>query len=174
MNKWLKIFLVIVQIGGGLLGIGIIGRVLLGENLKPVEMIIAAAFVILFAFGIMAGAALIWKPKLGLILSLIFQGIQIPIIITPVVSYILSSGVYVNVFWHETGWGTEYALLGSRFYFYLKSGGPQCVGVNIVALVLFFFLVSEIWFKAVAVKISKSESSNIPDQPVLSANWRGR
>lgn len=173
MNKWLKIFLLIGQIGGGLLGFYVIGRVFLEGDLTPIEVMISATFAILFAFGFVAGIALIKKPRLGLILSLIFQGIQIPIIITPVVSYILSSGVYVNVFWHETGWKIEYALLGSRFYFYLNRGGPRCTGVNIVALVLFVFLVREIWFKAAAMKISKPESSNIPDQPLLSANWRG-
>ena len=174
MNKWLKIFLAIVQICGGLLGIGLIGRVFLGEELAPIEMIIYSAFVIVFAYGILAGVALIWKPRLGLILSLIFQGIQIPYIITPLVSYILSSGVYLNVYWHETGWGAEYALLGSRFYFYLNREGPLFAGVNIVALVLFIFLIREIWFKTASMKISKSESSNIPDQPLLSTNWRGR
>lgn len=174
MNKWLKIFLLIGQIGGGLLGFYVIGRVFLAGNMTPIELMICAAFAIIFAFGILAGVALIKKPRFGLLLSLIFQGIQIPIIITPVVSYILSSGVYVNFLWHETGWKVEYALLGSRFYFYLNSGGPRCSGVNIVALVLFVFLVREIWFNAAAMKISKPESSNIPDQPLLSANWRGR
>lgn len=173
MNKWLKIFLLIGQIGGGLLGFYVIGRVFLAGDLTPIEVMISATFAILFAFGILAGVALITKPRLGLILSLIFQGIQIPIIITPVVSYILSSGVYVNFLWHETGWKAEYALLGSRFYFYLNSGVPRCTGVNIAALVLFVCLVREIWFKAAAMKISKPESSNIPDQPLLSANWRG-
>ena len=107
MNRWLKIFLLIVQIGGGLLGIAIVGRAFWGQDLNSVEMIMVAAFVFLFAFGILAGAALIWKPKLGMILSLIFQAIQIPVIITPVVSFILAAGVFWNVFWHETGWGTS-------------------------------------------------------------------
>ena len=174
MNKWLKIILLIVQIGGGLLGFYVIGRVFLTEKMTPIQVLICATFAIVFAFGILAGIALIKKPRLGLILSLIFQAIQIPIIITPVVSYILSSGVYVNYLWHETGWKVEYALLGSRFYFYLNSNEPRCTGVNILALVLFVFLIREIWFNAAAMKISKPKSSNIPDQQLLSASWRGR
>jgi hypothetical protein len=173
MNRWLKIFLLIVQIGGGLLGIGIVGRVFLGQDLNKAEMIICAAFVILFAFGILAGTALIWKPKLGLILSLIFQAIQIPVIITPVVSFILSAGVFWNVFRHESGWGTRFTIIGSRFYFYLNRNEPTCIGVNLVALTLFILLIREIWFIKAAQKVERPESSNIPDQPILSAGWRG-
>jgi len=174
MNKLLKTFLVLFQIGGGLLGIGVIGRVLLAGNLTSIAVIINATFVIVFAFGILAGVALIKKPRLGLILSLIFQGMQIPILMTPAVSYILSSGAFLNVYWHETGWGTKFALLGSRFYFYLNSGEPRCVGVNLVALALFVLLIREIWLKAKTIKISKSEFPPISDQPLLSSNWRGR
>lgn len=173
MNKWLKIILLIVQIGGGLLGFYVIGRVFLTGKMTPIQVLICATFAILFAFGILAGIALITKPRLGLILSLIFQAIQIPVIITPVVSFILSSGVYVNIFRHETGWGTKFALMGSRFYFYLNSGESQSIGVNIVALFLFFCLIREILFKTMPVKASKPESSNIPDQQLLSASWRG-
>ena len=174
MNKWLRTILVLFQIGGGLLGIGIIGRVLLAGNLTPIAVIINAAFVIVFAFGILAGVALIKKPRLGLVLSLIFQGMQIPILITPAVSYILSSGAFLNVYWHETGWGTDFALLGSRFYFYLNSEEPWYLGANIVALALFVLLIREIWLKTEAVKISKSDFSNISGQSPLSVNWRAR
>jgi hypothetical protein len=174
MNKWLKIVLLLFQIGGGLLGIVLVGRVFLGGSMSAVEVIIYTAFAIVFGFGILAGVVLISKPGLGLKLSLIFQSIQIPIIITPVVSYILYTGGFLSVYRSETGWGADFAFLGSRFYFYLYRGEPWCVGVNIVALALFVVLVREIWFKEASMKISKSESSNIPDQPLLSANWRGR
>ena len=174
MNKWLKTVLLLFQIGGGLLGIALVGWAFLERNMMLVEVIIYAAFAIVFAFGILAGVVLIKKPRFGLILSLIFQGIQIPIIVTPVVSYILYTGGFLSVYWQETGWGAKFAFLGSRFYFYLNRGEPWCVGVNIVAVALFIILVREIWFKETPMKISKSESSNIPDQPLLSANWRGR
>jgi len=173
MNKLLKTCLLISQIGGGLLGIGIIGRVFLAGDLTRISMIVSVAFAIVFAYGILAGVALIKKPRLGLVLSLIFQGIQIPVIITPALSYIVSSGAFLNVYWHETGWGTNFALLGSRFYFYINSGQPWCAGVNIIALGFFFFLVREIWLEVAAAKISKSEFADVSDQPVFSTSWRG-
>ena len=77
MNKWLRAFLLLLQIGGGVLGFVIIGRVLLAGNQTPVTVMFNAAFLVVFAFGILAGVALIKKPGLGLVLSLIFQGIQI-------------------------------------------------------------------------------------------------
>ena len=174
MNKWLKIVLLLFQIGGGLLGIVLVGRVFLEVNMSPIVMVIYAGFAIVFGFGVLAGVVLIKKPRLGLKLSLIFQSIQIPIIITPVLSYILYTGGFLSVYRSEAGWGADFAFLGSRFYFYLFRGEPWCVGVNIVALALFVVLVREIWFKEAPVKISKSESSNIPNQPLLSTNWRGR
>lgn len=173
MNKWLKGCLVLFQIGGGLLGIGLIGRVLLAGNLAPIAKIVNLAFIAVFAFGVLAGVAIIKKPKLGLILSLVFQGIQIPVYLTPALSYVLSSGAFVHIFRHETGWGTRFALLGSRFYFYINGGDPRCVGVNIVALVLFIFLIREIWFKARVVRISEPEFAGISEQPPATANWRG-
>ena len=159
MNKWLKTFLLLSQIGGGLLGIGIIGRVFLAGNLTPITQMVHVIFVILFAFGIVAGIALIKKPKVGLILSLIFQGIQIPVITTPTIAYIFSSGAFFNVYWCETGWGTNFAFLGSRYFFYINSGEPWYVGVNIVALALFVFLIREIWLTAETWKVNKSELS---------------
>ena len=145
MNKWLKIFLLIAQIGGGLIGLGITGRILLAGNLSPIGMIINGTFGLVFAFGILAGVALIKKERLGIILSLIFQCIQIPIIITPAIAYVFSSGAFLNIFWQHGGWGTRFAFLGSTYYCYLNGGQPFCAGVNIVALVLFGFLARELW-----------------------------
>lgn len=174
MSKWLKGCLVLFQIGGGLLGIGLVGRVLLGGNMAPIAKIVNFVFIVVFAFGILAGAAIIKKPKLGLVLSLIFQGIQIPVYLTPGLSYVLSSGAFIHVFRHENGWGTKFALLGSRYYFYINGGDPRCVGFNIVALALCVLVIRELWFKTEVVRISKPEFSGIPEPPPVSANWRGR
>jgi len=145
MNKLLKMIVLLVQIGGGLLGAGLIGLSFLKEQLTQTAMIFHAVFAFVFLFGIVAGLVLIVKPRLGLVFSAIFQAVQIPIVIKSGIAYAMSSGACVNLYKHASGWGFNF-FFGSRYSLSLNSGQPWLIGANIVALVLFFFLVKEIWF----------------------------
>ncbi len=182
MNKWLRAFLLLLQIGGGALGVVIIGRVLLQGNQTQVTVMYNAAFIVVFAFGILAGVALIKRPGLGLVLSLIFQGIQIPLFASPVVSYNMFSGGFINVYCYENGWGTDFAILASRFYFYLNGAESLFVGVNILALILFLLLIREMRWHAAAVRTRRFGFPDMPGQPAMShgslsaggpGSWRG-
>ena len=157
MNKLLKSVVLLAQIGGGLVGLGLIGRAFLTEQPNKITMIIHAAFILVFSFGIVAGVVLIKKPKLGLLLSAAFQAMQIPLAIGPTVSYALFSGACFNVYKHATGWGFSF-LFGSRYYFCLNGGEPWLAGINIVALVLFILLVRESWLQAADAKFSEFQS----------------
>lgn len=168
MNKWLRAVLLLLQIGGGALGVVIIGRVLLEGNQTQVTVMYNAAFIVVFAFGILAGVALIKRPGLGLVLSLIFQGIQIPLFASPVVSYNMFSGGFFNVYWYESGWGADFAFAASRFYFYLNAGESLFVGVNILALILFLFLIREMRWHAAIVRTRTFGFSDTPGQPAMS------
>ncbi len=156
MNKSLKIILLIIQIGGGLLGLGLIGRSILTEQLTLTAEITHVAFIFVFLFGIAAGAALVRKPKLGLWLSALFQAMQIPIVIMPAAAYVLVSGACFNLYRHATGYGFNF-LFGSRYYFSIHSGESWMAGINALALVLFILLVREIRFAAAAAKIRESQ-----------------
>ncbi len=182
MNKWLRAFLLLLQIGGGALGLFIIGRVLFEAGQTPVTVMYNAAFLLVFVFGILAGVALITRPGLGLVSSLIFQGIQIPLFASPAVSYNMFSGGFFNVYWHENGWGADFAFLASRFYFYLNPGDSLFVGINILALVLFLLLIREMRWHAVAVRTRTFGFSDMPGQPAMGhgspsagepPSWRG-
>ena len=155
MNKSLKIILLIMQIGGGLLGIGLIGRTLLTKRLTQTTVTIHIAFILVFLFGIIAGIALVKKAKLGLWLSAIFQAIQIPILIGPSVTYVLFSGACFNLYWQVTGFGFN-LLFGSRYYFSILSGESWMAGINVLALALFILLVRKIRFEAASTKICKA------------------
>ena len=178
-NKWLRAFLLLLQIGGSILGCVIIGRVLLESDQTQVTVMYNAGFLVVFAFGILAGVALITKPGLGIVLSLIFQGIQIPLFASPVVSYNMFSGGFLNVYWHNNGWGTNFAFLASRFHFYLNSAEPLFVGVNILALALFVLLIRELWWHVAELRAGRFKFAGLPamDQDSLSAeepeSWRG-
>ena len=143
MNKLLKMIVLLVQIVGGLVGLGLIGRSFFTDQLTQTAQIIHVVFAFVFLFGIGAGAFLIVKPGLGLVLSAIFQAIQIPVVTVSAVAYALSSGACLNLYKHASGWGFNF-FLGSFYSFQLNSGRPGLIGVNIVALVLFVFLVKEI------------------------------
>ena len=158
MNKSLKIILLIIQIGGGLLGLGLIGRSILTEQHTQTAMIIHIAFIFVFLFGIVAGVALIKKPKMGLWLSMIFQAMQIPIVIGFAVSYALVSGVCFNLYRHATGYGFNF-LFGSRYYLSTHTSESWMVGINVYALVLFILLVREIRFEASTAKICEPQPS---------------
>ncbi len=182
MNKWLRAFLLLLQIGGGVLGLLIIGRVLLQAGQTPATVRFNATFLVVFAFGILAGVALIMKPGLGLVMSLIFQGIQIPLFASPAVSYNMFSGGFFNVYWHENEWGANFTVLASRFHFYLNSEQSLFLGVNILALVLFVLLIREIWWHTVEVRTRRFKFADTPGQPAMDQDspsagglpsWRG-
>ena len=182
MNKWLRAFLLLLQIGGGILGFVIIGRVLLQTDQTQVTVMFNAAFLAVFAFGILAGVALIIRPGLGLVLSLIFQGIQIPLFASPAVYYNMFSGGFLKVCWHESGWGAEFALLSSRFHLYFDGAQSSFFGVNILALVLFVLLIRELWQHAAELRTRRFAFADTPGQPAANhgspsapapAAWRG-
>lgn len=156
MNKSLKVILLVLQIGGGLLGIGLIGRSLLAGHLTQITVLIHIAFICVFLFGIAAGAALVRKPKLGLWLSAVFQAMQIPIVIIPAAAYVLASGACFNLYRHATGFGFNF-LFGSRYYFSINSSEPWMAGINVLALVLFILLVREIRFETATAKVCKPQ-----------------
>jgi hypothetical protein len=163
MNKLLKTIVLLVQIGGGLVGLGFIGRTFLTGQLTEIAMIIHVAFVLVFSFGIVAGVFLIKRPRLGRLLSAIFQAMQIPLVVGPTVSYALFSGACFNVYKHATGWGFN-VLFGSRYYFFLNSGEPwsdTVVGINCVALVLFVLLLRESWLQTADAKFSEFQSRSV-------------
>jgi hypothetical protein len=158
MNKSLRIILLVLQLGGGLLGIGLIGQSLLTKHLSQTAVIIHIAFIFVFLFGIVAGVALVKRLKPGLWLSAIFQAMQIPIVIMPAAAYVLVSGACFNLYRHATGYGFNF-LFGSRYHFSIHSGEPWMVGINALALVLFILLVREIRFEAANAKICEPQPS---------------
>lgn len=131
------------QFGGGLVGLGLIGWSFYKGQLAQTTQIIHGIFAFVFLFGVIASLTLIIKPRLGLVLSAMFQTVQIPLFIKSGIVYSLSSGVCFNLYKNSGGWGFNY-LFGSHYSLNLNSVQPWLAGINVVALVLFVFLVKEI------------------------------
>lgn len=132
------------QFGGGLVGLGLIGWSFYKDQLTQTNQIIHGIFAVVFLWGIVSGLALIIKPRLGIALSALFQAVQIPVFTKSGITYALSSGVCFNLHKNADGWGFNY-LFGSHYSLNLNSVQPWLAGINVVALVLFVFLVKEIW-----------------------------
>lgn len=158
MNKLIRLIISLIQIGGGLAGLGIIGRAIITEKFHLQTVIINVAFIFIFWFGILAGIALIRRPRTGLLLSAAFQAIQIPIFKGPVAAYSLFSGASLNLYQHQKGPGFQF-LFGSSYHFSIGRGESLLVGVNILALVLFIYLAWEIWNELTEKKIRDLESN---------------
>jgi hypothetical protein len=126
----------ILEIAGGLYGVAaMLHRLLpLGSTHDGVIALIGLA---LFGFVLAAGVQLIDGSERGIRMSLWAQLLQIPLIATPVFSYALHSGAFVNVsaILHSTPrLGLDWRL-GSQG-FVLAAAGPAAsrLGINLLAL----------------------------------------
>lgn len=158
MNRVLKTIISLIQIGGGLMGISLIGQSLLSNRLTNSTVIINIAFIVVFLFSILAGAALLINSKSGLLMSAVLQAIQIPIYKGSMLAYSLFSGACLKIYWHKTGYGFNF-MFGSSYHFSIGKSNTWMMGVNILALVLFFLLLKEIWSELPGTKIRQAESS---------------
>ena len=126
----------ILEIAGGLYGVGAMLRHLLPLG-STHESIVALLGLALFGFVLTAGVQLIDGNERGIRMSLWAQLLQIPLIATPIFSYALHSGAFVNVFaslqasprlyldWHLGTQGFSLALAGP---------GVSRLGINLLAL----------------------------------------
>ena len=101
MNKWIKYFLIVLEVGGGFAGISIM--FIFQQWNTGTSHYFWWAFsiyvVFLFLFGIVAGLALVEKPQLGAALSAVYQALQILVISSPLLTYEFFSGLQLGVGW---------------------------------------------------------------------------
>ncbi len=158
MNRWIKWLLSVLQIGGGFLGFTLILQSIVSIEMTPILAVLNVFFSLIFIFGIVAGLVLNENDKLGIQLSLIYQGIQILIISSPFIVYSFSSGFLVSVSVQSAEFGSSFRI-GSHYYLYLFDGSPWGIGVNLVALLLFIYLLLKIRYLAKQEDISKLSST---------------
>jgi hypothetical protein len=125
-----------LEIAGGLYGVvAMLRRLLpLGSTHDP---LVAAIGLLLFGFVLVAGVLLLEGSERGIQWSRWAQLLQLPLIATPVFSYALHSGAFVNVFASLQGsprLGLDWHLATQGFL--LEVGGPSVsrLGINLLAL----------------------------------------
>lgn len=142
--------LIVLEVGGGFAGISMM-FILQQWNASTSHYFwwVFSIYVgFLFLFGIVAGLALVEKPQLGAALSAVYQALQIPVISSPLLTYEFFSGLQLGVGLAKGGLAffVEY---GARFALQLSmSAAPWSIGVNILALVLFVYLLLQLRPKA--------------------------
>jgi len=148
MNNWIKRLLIVFEIGGGFLGLSVASQNLLSNELNSTSKIISAIFAGLFALGIVAGVMLAENRKSAFRFSLLYQILQIPQFVSPVLTYVFTSGFMLGVHAQLTLDDVKFGAstrLGSEFQFHffqgIYPGRPFIVGINLVAVVFLIILV---------------------------------
>jgi hypothetical protein len=142
MNKWMKRLLVVFQIGGSFAGLVINLQYLVARDVPVSSAILGLIFTAIFVFGIIAGVALIENERAGIVLSRIFQGMQIPFLSSGIIVYKFSCGLGFYLIRLEMGMGHDHWFgFGCHYALHLFRESPWAIGVNVVALVFFIYLV---------------------------------
>lgn len=132
----------ILEVAGGLYGVATMLRHLLPLG-STHDGVIALVGLALFGFVLAAGVQLIDGSERGIRMSLWAQLLQVPLIATPMFSYALHSGAFVNVvaILHSTPRLAIDWKLGSQG-FALAAAGPAVsrLGINLLALLSWLVL----------------------------------
>jgi hypothetical protein len=131
----------ILEIAGGLYGAAdALHRLLaMGSTYGTLHALLA---LIVFGFVLVAGVLLVEGSERGVAFSRLAQLLQLPLIATPVFSYALHAGAYLNIYttvhlarpWLDWSFGTQ--------GFVLAVAGPAMsrLGVNLLALISWLIL----------------------------------
>lgn len=139
MEQWVRRALGVLQVGGGLTGVYLILSKL---SMNSTFMLpIAVVFAALFAFGVVAGVALIERGRWGRRLSIVHWWLQVPVFVSPLIAYSFWSGAVLtfsvrldvlrlgfNFYW------------GAAFEFSLLRATQYSIGVNLFAVLALWLL----------------------------------
>ena len=126
----------IAALGGGAVGATLIWTMLFNE-IPLASKIILALFMPLYVWGIWCGVQMLERHPNATRNNFRFWLIQIPILQSPLLSYMFSAGFLAGV-WVQFSPGKINFLtwVGSRFELTINQPKPIAVGVNVVALLI--------------------------------------
>lgn len=132
----------ILEVAGGLYGVAAMLRRLLPLG-STHDSAIALIGLALFGFVLAAGVQLIDGSERGIRMSMWAQLLQLPLIATPVFSYALHSGAYVNVFailQSTPRLGIDWRLGSQGFVLAMAGPSVSRLGINLLALLSWLLL----------------------------------
>lgn len=142
MRSFLFRLIGILEIAGGLLGVvASVRRLLpLGSTYESLMALIALA---VFGFILVAGVLLVEGSERGVAFSRVAQLLQLPLLATPVLSYALHAGAYINVFatlQAAPRLGIDWHLGTHGFVLAIAGPAVSRVGINLLALLSWLVL----------------------------------
>ncbi|MET0330473.1 MAG: hypothetical protein ABW154_03490 [Dyella sp.] len=136
MQSFLFRLIGMLQIAGGLYGAAAMLRRLLPLG-STHDSVIALLSLAVFVFVLVAGVLLVEGHERGVTLSSWAQLLQLPLIATPVFSYALHCGAYLNVFaslQSTPRLGLDWHLGTQGFVLAIGGPGISRIGINLLAL----------------------------------------
>jgi len=136
MQSFLFRLIGILQIAGGLYGVAAMLHRLLPLR-GTHDSLFALLGLAVFAFVLVAGVLLVEGHERGVTLSRWAQLLQLPLIATPVFSYALHCGAYLNVFASihaSPRLGLDWHLGSQGFVLAIAGPGISRIGINLLAL----------------------------------------
>ncbi|MGN6384177.1 MAG: hypothetical protein ACTHMK_16365 [Dyella sp.] len=142
MRSFLFRLIGILEIAGGFLGVvASVRRLLpLGSTYETLMALIGLA---LFGFILIAGVLLMEGSERGVAFSRVAQLLQLPLLATPVLSYALHSGAFINVFatlQASPRLGIDWHLGTHGFVLAVAGPAASRIGINLLALLSWLVL----------------------------------
>ena len=152
--------MIVLEVGGGFAGISVLIVSLMNTGIEASNWIFPIISGAMFLFGIVAGLALLERPQLGAAMSAVYQALQIPVVSSPLITYTLLSGLRLGVGWFK-GRPAFLFEFGARCTFFLfRRSDPWIIGVNVLALVLFVYLLSQLQPKSKTTEPSSKNTNS--------------
>lgn len=136
MRSFLFRLIGVLEIAGGFLGVVAMARRLLplGSTYQTLLSLIGLA---LFGFILLAGVWLVEGSERGVTFSRVAQLLQLPLLATPIFSYALHSGAFLNVFvtlQSSPRLGLDWHIGSHGFVLALAGPAVSRIGINLLAL----------------------------------------
>ncbi len=134
MKVWQRRLIGTFMLGGSFTGIAVISQTALASELDAATTVIAAVFLLLYAYGLVVGLRVLEDQKAAYPLALPFWILQIPVLASPWLTFAMFAGMKVDLTigpaW-KLGFNVQW---GAQFGFSALSGSPLVVGVNVFAV----------------------------------------
>ena len=138
MKIWIKIISVL-EVIGGIVGLGFVGWVLLSSAINIFTIVFAIVAVVIYIFSFVAGVALWQGRAFGRAASIIIQAIQLPKIISPAIIFMFSFGFDLWIHYLQVGrfstLGFEFRFLAFNQLFLNSVDAPTGFGISVVSCV---------------------------------------
>jgi hypothetical protein len=160
MNRWIKYLLIVLEVGGGFAGFSVLIVSLMNTGITASSWIFPIISGAMFLFGIVAGLALIERPRFGAVMSAVYQAFQIPILSSPLLTYTLVSGLQIGIGWFKVRLALFFQFGARSTLFIFRHNDPWIIGVNVSALALFVYLLLQLLPKTKATEPSSTNTNS--------------